>query len=145
MKYFICLLSLFIAAPCFITKTQSKATHKKRDEQWAVAQISALPEVKAFMRYAKKSDPLVMIAGDPDSTRKYYWVKVGVSNFGMFRTSDDFLIDPKTSEIYFWNIALELEKGDKTATLKQWRQWRSDPRFWKPHTFKNGKLIALAK
>jgi len=143
MKSLICLLTVFIIAHGFIVKAQS--TVKNRDEEWAMAKVNALPEVKEFMLKQKKYKPVIMIPGDPELTRKYYWVKVGVSNLGMFRTSDDFLVDPKTAEVYFWNISLEFEAGDNIATLKQWRRWRSDPRFWKPHTFKNGKLVALAK
>jgi len=145
MKLYIFLLIFCLLSASMPVKAHLAHHPLKCTGALALKKIRALPEVKAFMRYAKKSEPIVMIAGGPDSTRKYYWIKSGICNFGMFRTSDDFLVDPKTSEIYFYDIALEDEPGDKIATLKQWRRWRSDPRFWKPHIFKRGKIVALTK
>jgi hypothetical protein len=65
-------------------------TKNNKAERSALAQINALYEVKDFMRYASKSMPRLMVAEEPDSTSKYYWIKLGISNFDMFRTSDDF-------------------------------------------------------
>lgn len=119
-------------------------TKYNKAEKSALAEISALYEVKNFMRYASKDMPRLMVAGEPDSTRKYYWIKLGISNFDMFRTTHDFFVDPKTKKIYLWDPMDN--SGDDLfhlISLQQWRYWRRDPRFQKSHTLKNNKLVVL--
>lgn len=86
--------------------------------------------------------PELMLSGEPDSASKYYWVKVGVSNFDMFRTTHDFFIEPKAMKIYYWD---QFEQSDPIylVSLQQWRYWRRKPGWNKPHTFKNGKLVLV--
>jgi hypothetical protein len=119
-------------------------TKNNKAERSALAQISALYEVKDFMRYASKNMPRLMVAGEPDLTRKYYWIKLGISNFDMFRTTEDFFVYPKTKKIYLCD---QMDNSRDIAfhliSLQQWRYWRRDPRFLHSHTFKNNKLVAL--
>ena len=118
-------------------------TKNNKAERSALAQINALYEVKDLMR-SSKSKPRLMVAGEPDSTSKYYWIKLGISNFDMFRTSDDYFVDPKTKKIYLWD---QMDNsGDipiHLISLQQWRYWRRDPRYHNFHTFKNNKLVVL--
>jgi hypothetical protein len=114
----------------------------KYTEAMALKQIRALPEVKAFYREFK-NEKVDMETRDPDSTFKYYFVQVGLDRMERFMAYYNFHIDPKTAEITYWD---QLNQGDDSfITLKQWRRWRSDSRFWKAHIFKYGKLLVLTK
>ena len=59
MKKFI---GFLIIMHCLITQAQ---TNTVKNGKWALACINALPEVKAFMKEARKNKPIVMIAEEP--------------------------------------------------------------------------------
>jgi hypothetical protein len=121
-------------------------TKQEKTEVQVLAHINALYEVKDFMKYHKKSEPLVMMDGDPDSTWNYYQVKVGLSDLGMMRTSYHFFVAPKTFKIYIWD---EMDNSGEVSmhliSLQQWRHWRTDPRFNSFHTIRNNRLVILDK
>jgi hypothetical protein len=146
MKIFISLSIIFTFGFCLITQAQTHHYTQKRDKQWALAKIRALPEVKAFMKSARKSQPMLMIEQDPDSTNKYYCIAEGVGNFNMFRTTIDYFVDPKTGRIYL-NDVMDNSTDDlwHIISLQQARYWRKDPRFHKWHIIKGNKLIVLDK
>jgi hypothetical protein len=117
----------------------SANTGRKTAAERALEIIAALPEVKDFMRNTPEDhQPDMMLAGEPDSTTKYYWVKVGISNLDLFRTSYNFYVDLKTMDIRYWD---QLDENDSYITLKQWRHWRKTPGWTQRHTYKNGKLV----
>ena len=119
-------------------------TKQEKREARALACINALYEVKDFMKYAKRSDPIVVLDGDPDTTWNYYRVNVGISNFNMMRTNYHFFVAPRTFKIYIWDQMDDSgEVPIHLISLQHWRQWRNDPRFNHFHTFKNNTLIVL--
>ena len=106
-----------------------------------------MAETKDFLITAKRSKPVVVVLG-PDSDYNYYWwVKVGIGNFDMLRTSFDLLIDPNTLKVYYLDNYMADSEGAglKLITLRQWRKWRTTPAWQKVHHYKDGKLVALAK
>jgi len=150
VKLKICSLTSFLIL-CYIhIMAQSNlppitdGTKYNNAEKLALTQINALYEVKDFMRSASKDEPRLMVAGEPDSTSKYYWIKLGISNNGMFRTSDDFFVNPKTHNIYLWD---QMDNSGEVpfhlVSLQRWRHWRHDRRYWNFHTFKDNKLVVL--
>jgi hypothetical protein len=114
------LFSLFWLLSYFLTYAQNS-----RIEKVILDKVAALPEVRSFFKTAKKTQPALMIAGTPDKNRKYYWVKVGLSNLGIFRTSFDLYVDPKTYEVFYADYMTE--RGEQLLTLEQWRKWRKLP------------------
>jgi len=117
---------------------------KNITEKEALSLISALPEVKQFMRHARKEKPMLQLENDPDSTNKYYRIAEGISNFDMFRTSTSYFVDANTGEIFIddgWDNSTD--ELFHMIPLELNRRWRSDPRFHHFHTFKNGKLVVL--
>jgi hypothetical protein len=118
-------------------------TKQEKTDALVVAKIRALPEVKQFLHIANKSElPDVMIDDTPDSTNNWrYRIKVGYSKY-MFCSVLIFNVDPKTLTIYYEDF---MDESVSEITLQQWRRWRHDPRFNYLHTFKHGKLVALAK
>lgn len=138
---------LFFILVFFVSGVKSAACQTKiiRSGDWAIARVRALPEVKAFLLETPKSNkPTVMLAGEAGSTAKYYWVKVGISNFDMFRTTYDFYVDPKTAKIYYWDQLCD-DAPMYLISLQQWRYWRKIPGWQKLHSYKHGKLVVLAK
>jgi hypothetical protein len=137
------LLLFFIWVNCITIQAQNQQ-HQKRDEQWALALIKALPETKQFMKDAKRDKPKVIIAGTPDSTNKYYWVKEGIDNYDMFRTSTDYFIDPTTNKIFVWDkMNVTDNKEMNLVSLHLMRKWGSTHGWAKPHIFKGSKLIIV--
>ena len=116
-------------------------TKETKVEDEVLSKINELPEVRNFIRKNKAEKAALIIAREPDPAFKYYWVKPGISNIDMFRTSDDFYIYPKTLKIYF--LDLSDTSGSAIIPLQRWRKLRSDPLFFKPHTFKAGKMIPV--
>jgi len=118
------------------------SSYKPRNEteRMALAKVRALPEVKEWFKTAKRSKPDIEI-NLPDSTQKYYWFQIGISNFDLFRTSYHLFVDPKTFTIYY-NDDMD-DSGGKLITVKRWRLWRSKPGFFEIHTWKAGKLVVL--
>ncbi|MBE9664183.1 hypothetical protein [Mucilaginibacter myungsuensis] len=102
-----------------------------------------MPEVKVFLSTTPASSkPDVVLAGEPGQDTQYYWIKVGISNNDIFRTSFDLYIEPETSQIFYWD-QLCTSEGRYLITLQQWRYWRTKPEWIKSHIYKNRKLIAV--
>jgi hypothetical protein len=135
MKRIVCLFYLLF------TLAGVSYAQSSRIEKVALDKVSMLPEVKSFMKTAKASKPALMIAGTPGKNSKYYWVKVGISDFDMFRTTYDFQVDPKTTEIFY--LDMMVEEGPKVITLKLWRKWYHTRGFNQMHTFKAGNLVVI--
>jgi len=71
-------------------------------------------------------------------------VKVEISNYDMFRTSDDFFIDPKTNEIFIWDkINVKDSKDMNLVSLQLMRKWGKTAGWAKPHIFAGNKLVVL--
>jgi len=113
---------------------------KNNTEKTIIAKIKALPEIKEWYKTTKKSDPDLLI-NIPDSPSENYRIQVGISNLNQFRTSYHLSINPKNLQVYYEDFFDE--SGDKSITLAQWRHWRSNPGFNKPHKWVNGKLVVL--
>ena len=107
-------------------------------EKMVLAKIRAIPEVRTYLKDNKKDEAMLMVARNPELGYKYYWIKVGVGNLGMFRTSYNFYVDPKTSKITIWD---QLDSASSNISLKRWRYWRNKPGYYDNHYYKNGKLI----
>jgi len=131
----------FITILLLCCQMSSRANHTRATEAQVLAKIHALPEVKAFLHTANKSEaPDVIIDDTPDATNKWrYRVKVGYSKF-MFRSLLIFDVDTKYLNIYYEDFLDE--SGLAKIPLKQWRRWRNDPMFHKQHAFRDGKLVA---
>jgi hypothetical protein len=127
----------------FSVSAQSNNSIKnaKEKEKLILSRLNHLPEVAQFLKAHKSSKAELLIARTPDETFKYYWVKLGVGNFDIFRTSTNYYVDPKSFHIYF--IDDMDTSGMAILPIKQWRKIRSDPKFYKPHTFKNGNMITV--
>jgi|GEM_PF-1665068 len=112
-------------------------------EDKLLKKVGDLYEVKQFMITAKASKPALMVARVPDKDFKYYWIKVGLSNFDQFRTTYDFYVEPKTLKISYLDLMID-DGNNRTAiiTLWQWRHFRRHPAFKKMHYYRNGKIIA---
>lgn len=120
--------------------------YKKITAKKAMSMIRALPEVKNFMYHARKDKPTLMLAREPDLTNRYYIVALGVSNYDMFRTSDDYFVDPRSGRIFISdNMDNSTDAIYHLIPLYQWRYWRKDSRFNNYHTVKHNKLIVLDK
>jgi hypothetical protein len=135
MKHILCSLYLLFAISAAVYSQNNKA------EKIILDKVAALPEVRSFLKTAKASKPMVMIAGEPDKDFKYYWVKVGISNMDIFRTSYNFYVDPKTLKVFYKDTMVD--EGDDMLTLQQWRQLRATKGFNQMHIYKNGKPVVL--
>jgi hypothetical protein len=111
---------------------------KPLTEKMVLAKIRAIPEVRAYLKETKRDEAMLMIARNPEPGYKYYWIKVGVNNLDMFRTSYDFYVDPKTSKITIWD---QLDSAGSNISLRKWRYWRNRPGYYDNHYYKNGELI----
>jgi len=141
----LCKLFLLVAIGNGIAKPHFYQTQPKKANEVILAKVKALPEVNRFMETAKSSKPELLIGREPDAHFKYYWVKVGLTNLDMFRTTFDFCVDPKTYKVNYWDL---LDKNQSMITLAQWRNLRTSPGFSKPHSYKKdkkGKLILVSK
>lgn len=136
---------VFILINCFWLTKASAQLHKpatKRSEKWALAKIAALPEVKKFMIYAKAEKPELLLQRSPDSTYHLYWISTGISNFGMFRTSVNYFVDPKSGQIYVGDVM------NRDDDIDIWKPipielYRKDRRYHLPHKYVNGKLVVI--
>jgi len=148
MRSYIPIITFFILITTICGKGEIHYQHKTKpakDASWAIKQIAALPEVKAFMRHAKKKNPCLQFNGIPDSASGYFWIKEGISNFDMFRTSTDYYIDPKTDQIYIADPMNEGPHAPNLVKLKVARLWGGTKYWAKPHIFKGDKLIVVNK
>lgn len=107
--------------------------------------VNNLPETREFFLTAKNSGPTVYIDGPSDTWNGYWWVKVGVGNFVMLRTTYQLFVDPKTLKVYYLD---DYDNGRgldfKLITLQQWRKWRTTKAWHKMHRYKNGNLVTQA-
>jgi hypothetical protein len=64
----------------------------------------------------------------------------------MFMTLERFCVDPKTLKVYYWDIMADDTGFSYSAiiSLAKWRKLRKTALWHKPHTYKAGKLVALA-
>jgi hypothetical protein len=139
------LLMLFIARG-ILAQGNPKPHQTKKDklETIVLDKVHALWEVKNFMRYARSSKPMLMISGEPGPNFKYYVVSMGISNSGMFRTTERYCVDPNTYKVYYWDVMANDMGFSNSAIIPiaQWRLLRTTPGWQKPHTYKHGKLLA---
>lgn len=144
MKFALCLLLLVAFAP---TGRSAVANHPHPHNnitsgRQALKRVRSLYEVKDFFAGTPKSyKPILIIDTEPYPGFKYYWIKMGISNFDMLRTTENFYVAQQTGKIYVWD---QLDTANSYIPLKQWRYWRSKAAFHKLHCYKAGKLVALA-
>ena len=136
---------LFIIVLFLCSKENAQGNHqhtKEASEAQVLAKIRALPEVNSFLHNANKSElPDLTVDDPPDTNNNWrYRIKVGYSSGDMFRSIFNFHVDPKNLNIYYEDFMTE---SVSEITLQQWRRWRHDPRFYKMHTFRHGKLVVL--
>lgn len=108
-------------------------------EKKVLSIIRTLPEVESFYKTSRNDKPTTIINDKPGAGLKYYWVRVGTSNFDQLRTNFNFLVNPKTFRVYYLDEFTE--SGTKIITLQQWRLWRTKPAWQKIHNYKNGRLV----
>jgi hypothetical protein len=144
MKFFIkpaLLFTFFI----FLVRTAAaqdlaSAYHpKNKTERHVIEKIRALPEVKDFFKLVQKDKPDFIINPPNATYNNCYGMQIGIDYGDSFRTHFWLMINPKTMDIYYWDIL----QSDQFITLQQWRYWRTKPGFKKPHLFKHGKLVVL--
>jgi hypothetical protein len=112
-------------------------TKQERYEHYLITRIRNLKQVKGFFAYNGKRSR-VMIDKTPDSFSKTYNVVVGISQPSMFFTFWRFEIDPKTNKI---TVEDDTDTDDNIfIPLQLWQKWFYDPRFNKPHHYKNGQI-----
>jgi hypothetical protein len=148
MKICISILSFFFIAFVVLDKISTAHPHydQKREktmEDKIFSRIGALPEIREFIRKHKKDTVDLTMIKEPDSTFKYYWIKVGIRYPDMLRTTYNFYVASKTFKIYYFDTMDNSDSGPSLMSLQQWRRWRSDPRFTNLHTFKRGKIILV--
>jgi hypothetical protein len=143
MKPFLLVLIAF----CLLCLTGSaqqehQATAKEKLEALAIKKVKEVPEVKEFLRRGKRS---LMIDDEPQVGFKYYVVKMGYDG-SMFLTLERFCVDPKTLKVYYWDVMADDAGFSNSAiiSLAKWRKLSKTPLWKKPHTYKAGKLVALA-
>lgn len=103
----------------FYYKLPRRHQHMTAKEKALVA-IAELPETKEQFKASAKSKPALNIAGEPKPGKPYYWIKVGISNFDMFRTTENYYYYPKTRQIFHLDWIPEIADF-KPNTLRQWR------------------------
>lgn len=136
---------LFIIVLFLCCKAYAQVNHqhnKEASEAQVLAKIRELPEVNSFLHGANKSElPDLTVDDTPDANNNWrYRIKVGYSSGDMFRSIFIFRVNPKNLNIYYEDFMTE---SVSDITLQQWRRWRHDPRFYKMHTFRHGKLVVL--
>jgi hypothetical protein len=141
-------LAIFLLLPAYSSMAKGNTHPAKKDklEEQILAGVSALWEVKVFMHDHQASKPMLMIAREPYRSFKYYWVQLGISNFEMFRSSENFCVDPKTLKVYYWDVVADDTGFSDSAIISvaQWRALRKTANWQKRHTYKRGKLVVLA-
>ena len=109
-------------------------------EQRVLSKVKNLSEVRAFFKDCQKENkPSLLVNRVPDSTFKYYWIAIGISNFDQFRASYHLYINPKTSQVYYLDFMDRT--GNGLVPLRQWRRLRNDPKFHDLHKIRNGRLV----
>ncbi len=113
---------------------------KNKTEKVVLEKLKELPETKEHYASRKNLKPDI-IMGKPGLQSKYYRFQIGFDYGERFSTNYYLSINPKTLQVYFDDFSDE--SGDKSITLSQWRRWRANPGFNKPHKWVNGKLVIL--
>lgn len=89
----------------------------------AMVQIEKLPEYKILLKQFHKLNHdnsnhfVVMLAARPNSSFKYYWIKLGEDNPNRFHEWAHFYVKTKNMAVYYYDTA-----SDSILTLKQWRK-----------------------
>jgi hypothetical protein len=92
-------------------------------DSFVMAQVENLPEYKALKRQFLKLNHdtsnhfAVLLAARPNSSIRYYSVKLGENNAYRFHTWEQFYVDPKNLTITYYDII-----SDSVLTLNQWRK-----------------------
>lgn len=135
-------LSIFCLSIQIATAQDFVSSYKPKNqtERTVLAKLKELPEIKEHYTSRKKPKPDIIIA-EPYSQSKYYRFQVGFDYGDRFDTNYYLSIDPKTLQVYFDDFSDE--PAGKSITLAQWRKWRSNPGFNKPHKWVKGKLVVL--
>lgn len=136
--YFVFIQVIFAVSNCTASCCDGREGDKKTEAK-ILSALKRLPEVSGFLKKYKREKAMLVVQRTPDSTFKYYWVSVGISNFDMFRTASHFYVNPKTFQIYYLDFSDWSGMG--LVPLRQWRRLRNDPRFNELHKIKAGKLI----
>lgn len=87
--------------------------------------IFSLPEMKELDKYLRKETKgerslKLWIAGTPEDSDGYYYVKAGEDNGDNYVAHHNFLIDPKTMTIKYDDVV-----NEKLVTLDEWRRMRN--------------------
>ena len=139
IRIFIFAAFLLATNICFSQGLLSKFQPRSKSEMLLINKIKRLPEVRNWLENTKAAKGDVMV-GTPDAASKYYSFQIGLGNMGMFKTNYYLYAEPKKQKIYFLD---QLDtSGSKMISLKDWRHWRKNPNFHKPHFYKAGKLIS---
>lgn len=133
----ICLVSVKISA-----QQKHIKNSKEKTEDRVMKKVSEVPEVKEFLE--QENHHQLIIDDEPHKGFKYYIVKMGYSG-DMFMTLERFCVNPKTLEVYYWDVMADDAGFSYSAiiSLEQWRKLRKTAEWKKPHTYKAGKLVAL--
>lgn len=140
--------------PCFIilitlcltvsAQQKHRATANKNLEELIFKKVEEVPEVKAFLEQGNHRQ--LVIEDEPHAGFKYYEIRMGHGGGPMFLTLERFCVDPKTMQVYYWDTMADDVGFSNSAiiSLAQWRKLKKTPLWNKPHTYKAGKLVALA-
>jgi len=133
-----CLLSISVSA-----QQKPQATTKEKFEDLIFKKVEEVPEAKKFLKQGNHHQ--LIIDDEPHTGFKYYVVKMGYGG-DMFMTLERFCVNPKTLEVYYWDTMADDAGFSNSAIipLTQWRKLRETAAWKKPHTYKAGKLVALA-
>lgn len=123
--------------------TCTQVAKNKKTENLILNRVSAIPEVKAYMRKYNGKRPAIILSDYPDADTKFYTVKMGLNNNpDIFVYDSTFFVDSKTFQVYYWDA---LNDNGEGITLQLWRRWRNTSGFHKMHIYKAGKLVVLAE
>ncbi len=92
-------------------------------ENRAMQIIRDLPEIVAYRQRVQAAFPDVkthtgsFISAEPDSSFKYYWVKVGLSDAIRFTTEYNFYVDTTDMSVSYYDTMT-----DSVIPLEQWRK-----------------------
>ena len=101
----------------------AKSADSIKNDSIAMAQIEKLPEFKKLrerfnnLNHDTSNHFLVMVAEEPDTALKYYWVKVGEANPNSFHAWAHFYVDPKNLAVSYYDTV-----SDSLFTLEEWRK-----------------------
>jgi hypothetical protein len=105
---------------------QTKAD-SERNDSIAFAQIEKLPEYKHMEEDFDKRIKdtayhfTVLLNQEPDTSFKYYWMKVGTDGPDRFSTWEHFYVDPHNWSVYHYDTA-----SDSILSIAQWRKSGKD-------------------